>query len=147
MGIGFSAENIVDPVIRQPRGEVELIRDCKDRGDFRALEELGRQLIKLDLRFVDVSDFLIVHLFPGIETCGTWDELFEARRQRKPVFVINPVPLEDTSIWLMGRVGLDQIFKTKEEVVERLRQIRDGEVAPPSGWRNIYERATVCNRN
>ena len=137
-GLGFADDNIINPVDRRLAIE-HRINYFKKMKMWSHLEHVGDQVIKKDLRYVDVMDLMIVHLFKGIDTCGTWDEIFTARNQRKPVFVIMPGGLSaKTSVWLLGRVGRHQIFSDMEEVIERLRAIRDDDVAPPRGWRNIH---------
>ena len=38
----------------------------------------------VDLRMVDISDFLVVNLDPDIPTFGTHEEIANANRQRSP---------------------------------------------------------------
>jgi hypothetical protein len=136
--LGFNKDNIINPVDRRLAVE-HRIDYFKKMKMWSHLEHVGDQVIKKDLRYVDVTDIVIVHFFEGVETAGTWDEIFTARNQRKPVFVIMPGGLtEKTSVWLLGRVGRHQIFSNMDEVMERLRAIRDDDIAPPRGWRNIH---------
>jgi len=135
--LGFTEKNIINPVDRRLAVE-HRITYFKKMELWDQLEYVGDQVIKKDLRYVDVTDFVIVHFFKGVETVGTWDEIFTARNQRKPVFVITPNGLDaKTSVWLLGRVGRHQIFRSIDDVIERLRAIRDDDIDPPRGWRNI----------
>jgi len=136
---GFNRNNIIDPVARTPEKEWQDCSTARKHNCYDVLEKIAQKIIKTDLRYVDVTDFVIVHLFDGVRTCGTWDELFLARTQRKPVFVIHPGGVKNASVWLIGRVGANQIFSSMDEVIDRLNAIRVGKVNPPLGWRNIYE--------
>jgi hypothetical protein len=42
----------------------------------------------MDLRVVDIVDFLIVYVNTDAYTVGTWEEFFWANRAKKPLFVV-----------------------------------------------------------
>lgn len=136
--LGMEPRHIIDPVARTCEADWRTLEDYKQKGEWDAVESEGKMIYQEDLRYVDKSDFLITHLFEGVKTCGTWDETFMARGQRKPVFVIQPGGIEKASMWLIARVGWRQIFSSVDEVIENLRQIRDGEISIPEGWRDVY---------
>ena len=52
--------------------------------DYDNLSLLMKQIRRVDLRLVDISDFLIVNLDLDIHPCGTYEEIFWANRQKKP---------------------------------------------------------------
>jgi len=140
VALGFNEENIVDPVKRQPEGEYEAIDRARAIGNWADVDRITGEIVNHDLRFVDLCDFLICHLFEGVLTCGTWDEIFMASQQRKPVFIIMKDWREKAPSWLFGRFGHAMMHEDIDEVVNRLRNIRDGMEPPPEGWRNLYDR-------
>ena len=137
--IGFDAECIIDPVKRQPDGEYKALDAFREMNQWDDFEELAKRIVGQDLRYVDVSDVLIAHLFPAVKTCGTWDEIFTACLQRKPIFVIMKDWREHVPSWLIGRVGHEMMFDTLDEVIKYLKLMRDGHARKPKGWRNINE--------
>jgi nucleoside 2-deoxyribosyltransferase len=61
-------------------------RVCKENGDLQALRD-AKEIRSTDLRMVDISDFLIVNIDTECHACGTYEELFLANRQKKPVLI------------------------------------------------------------
>ena len=139
VSIGFNEENIVDPVKRQPEGEYEAIDRARAIGNWSEVDRITKEIVHHDLRFVDDCNFLICHLFDGVLTCGTWDEIFMASLQRKPVFIIMKNWQEKAPSWLFGRFGHAMMHEDIDEVINRLRNIRDGMEPVPKGWRNLYD--------
>jgi hypothetical protein len=56
----------------------------------------------VDLRMVDVCDFLVVNLDMDIHACGTYEEIFLANRQKKPVFLHIEQGKRATPDWLFA---------------------------------------------
>jgi hypothetical protein len=137
--LGFDEECIIDPVKRQPRGEYQALDTYRAMNKWDNFEELAKRIVSQDLRYVDVSDVLIAHLFPNVKTCGTWDEIFTACLQRKPIFVVMENWREHVSSWLIGRVGHDMMFDSMDEVIRYLELMKSGIAKKPKGWRNINE--------
>ena len=137
--IGFNEENIIDPVERQPKGEYEAIDRARALRNWADVDKITKEIVCHDLRFVDDCNFLICHLFDDVITCGTWDEIFMASLQRKPVFIIMKDWQDKAPSWLFGRFGHSMMHDSIDDVVNRLRNIRDGMEPPPKGWRNLYD--------
>ena len=140
VAVGFDKENIIDPVERQPSGEYEAIDEARAANRWADVDRITREIVNHDLRFVDLCDILICHLFPNVVTCGTWDELFMASSQRKPVFIIMDNWQENVPSWLFGRFGHEAMHSSVDEVINRMRNIRDGMEPLPEGWRNLHDR-------
>jgi hypothetical protein len=140
--LGFQKKNIIDPVERQPAGEYQELDRLRADEDWDGFMALAKKIISHDLRYVDHSDFLLCHLFYGVQTCGTWDEVFMARLERKPVFVMMENWKEKAPGWLIGRVGYEMMNENMEEVIERLREIQRGDWKP-KGWRPLDERYEI----
>lgn len=70
-----------------------------------ALREEVKQINRWDLRAVDLSSFLVVNYNLDVRMCGTYEEIFLANKQNKPVLLVvkdkSKVPL-----WMHGRVPM-----------------------------------------
>lgn len=64
-----------------------------------------------------------------IPTYGTIHEIVEARRQRKPVFLVWEDGKDTCSAWLMWLVGHRNVFSSFDEVKTRLDNISKGKTA------------------
>jgi hypothetical protein len=97
---------------------------------------------RFDLRFVDISDFLIAAIDPGIPQWGTSNEVYEAERQHKPIFFIVEGGLSVLPRWLFDLVDLNDeqsgtrcnVFQTVEEVVEELVALDNGDLPMRDKW-------------
>lgn len=60
----------------------------QSEGKFLQLQSYVKAFRRYDLRFVDISDFLVAVIDPTIPQWGTSNEIYEAERQHKPIFFI-----------------------------------------------------------
>lgn len=90
--------------------------ELKKNEDYDELSSLMRTIRAVDLRMVDISDFLIVNLDLETHPCGTLEEIFWANRQKKPVIIHMVQGKKYTPDWLFGTVPHQMIFSTWDEV-------------------------------
>ncbi len=96
---------------------------AKRAGDFEFVRDQMKQIRPVDLRMVDVSDFLIVNLDLDVHACGTYEELYWANRCKKPVIVRVAQGVEHTPDWLLGTLPFEMIFSTWDQVKTYMRHI------------------------
>src|SRR5271157_2611345 len=96
---------------------------AREACDYDAVHKLMKIIRCVDLRMVDISDFLVVNLDPNIPTCGTHEEIANANRQKKPIIVRLVGGKEKTPLWLLAMLPHQLIFSTWEEVHHYLRHI------------------------
>lgn len=90
---------------------------------YNELSELMKTIRAVDLRLVDISDFLIVNLDLDIHPCGTYEEIFWANRQKKPIIVHMVQGKQFAPDWLFGTIPHQMIFSSWNSIKEYLRQI------------------------
>lgn len=100
-----------------------LRQKAKRAGDFEFIRNQMKQIRPVDLRMVDVADFLIVNLDLDIHATGTYEELFWANRCKKPIIVRVAQGVEHTPDWLFGTLPFEMIFSTWDEVKGYLNHI------------------------
>ena len=76
-----------------------------------------------DLRCVDVSDFIIAHIDLNVHACGSYEEIFTANRQKKPVLVWCEQGKKQAPNWLFFTLPHEHIFNSMEELIEYLCKI------------------------
>jgi hypothetical protein len=96
---------------------------AKRAGDFEFIRNQMKQIRPVDLRMVDMSDFLVVNLDLEVASCGTWEELFWANRCKKPILVRIEQGIEHMPDWLFGTLPFEMMFSTWDEVSKYLRHI------------------------
>jgi hypothetical protein len=104
--------------------QTQLKTECR----WNELQEYVQGYRRLDLRFVDLSDFLITSITPTVPQWGTANELYFAEMQHKPIFFICEGGLNTLPNWLFDVIDLPNpekkkrcnVFTSVEEVVAEL---------------------------
>jgi hypothetical protein len=100
----------------------QLARD-REEGNYDALARTMKLVRCVDLRLTDIADFLVVHLDAALRTCGTWEEIANANRQKKPVLVHYEQGKANVPLWLYGMLPHQMIFSTWADLYAYLRHI------------------------
>jgi hypothetical protein len=95
----------------------------EEQGRFDELREEMKDVNHWDLRSVDLSSFLIVNYDNSIHMCGTYEEIFKANNQCKPVLLVLNCPKNKLSKWMYGRFPADHMFESWGELKAYLDDI------------------------
>lgn len=104
-----------------------LKKDLKNNQKYDDLSKLMKQIRSVDLRLVDISDFLIVNLDLDIHPCGTYEEIFWANRQKKPILIHMVQGKQNAPDWLFGTIPHNMIFSSWDELKNYILYIDDNE--------------------
>lgn len=99
----------------------------KNAGKYDELSQLMKTIRSVDLRLVDISDFLIVNLDLDIHPCGTYEEIFWANRQKKPIIIHMVQGKENAPDWLFGTIPHEMIFSSWDNIKSYLSEINSKE--------------------
>jgi nucleoside 2-deoxyribosyltransferase len=91
------------------------------------LSALMKNIRAVDLRLVDISDFLLVNLDLNTHPCGTYEEIFWANRQKKPIVIHMEQGKINAPDWLFGTVPHQTIFSSWDDIKEYLTHINSSE--------------------
>ncbi len=94
------------------------------------LRTMAKEIVLVDLRMVEVSDFMIAYIDKDIHICGTYDEIFESLRRRKPTLIVHKGGKSQMSMWLRGKMNHNFVFDTFDELYDYLEALHDGTVEP-----------------
>lgn len=104
--------------------------------NYNELSHLMKVIRSVDLRLVDISDFLIVNLDLDTHPCGTYEEIFLANRSKKPVIVHMVQGKQNTPDWLFGTIPHQMIFSSWEQLKEYIGYINNNsEIEHYNRWR------------
>ena len=95
----------------------------KNTGKYDELSQLMKTIRSVDLRLVDISDFLIVNLDLDIHPCGTYEEIFWANRQKKPIIIHMVQGKSSAPDWLFGTIPHEMIFSSWDDIKSYLGEI------------------------
>jgi nucleoside 2-deoxyribosyltransferase len=150
----------IDPT-NKPGGQDVKIGENKEyqatlqrEGKWHMLKNYVQSYRRYDLRFVDLSDFLVAVIDPTIPQWGTSNEIYVAETQHKPTFFIIEGGLAKLPRWLFGVVDLDNeilstrcnVFDSVEAVISELVELDTGSLPMTNEWvlvRKHIERARM----
>jgi nucleoside 2-deoxyribosyltransferase len=101
--------------------------NLKQKARYDELTSMMKTIRSVDLRLVDISDFLIVNLDLNTHPCGTLEEIFWANRQKKPIIIHMVQGKNHTPDWLFGTIPHQMIFSTWDEIKSYLQHINTSE--------------------
>lgn len=99
--------------------------ELKNKKDYDGMTTIMKKIRNVDLRMVDISDFLIVNIDLDTHPCGTIEEISLANRQKKPVIIRCEQGKENVPFWLYGMLPHKLFFNTWNQVLEYLSDIND----------------------
>lgn len=107
----------------------------KKEHNYDDLSQLMKIIRRVDLRLVDISDFLIVNLDLDTHPCGTLEEIFWANRQKKPIIVHMVQGKQNAPDWLFGTIPHEMIFSSWDDVKGYLLKIHnDTDINTHNRW-------------
>lgn len=95
----------------------------KHHHKYDELSNVMKTIRSVDLRLVDISDFLVVNLDIDTHPCGTLEEIFLANRSKKPVIIHVEQGKDQAPDWLFGTIPHQMIFSSWDEIKEYLNHI------------------------
>ena len=107
------------------------LREAKERGDYDYAHSIMKPIRHVDLRMVDHSDFLIVHLDLTVPSFGTIEEITTGNRSKKPILIHIEQGKERVSNWLLGMLPHWFIFSTWLELYDYVRRVDCGMATDP----------------
>lgn len=134
--LGLKVFNPLDKPIERGR-ELEMMerrRQCKREGRYDELAAIMREISNVDLRMVDICDFLIAHQNKEIYSIGTLHEIALANSQKKPVLLHMQQGKHSVSDWWYGRLDHNEFFSTWEQLKEYLWKIDCEKIEPSKRW-------------
>lgn len=103
----------------------EYIHSLKLQGKFDEVKELLKEIRSIDLRMVDVSDFIILNIDTSVHMCGSYEELTLANRQKKPCLIHVEQGKIECPNWVFGMVPHEHIFSEWEDLIFYLDEIHN----------------------
>lgn len=99
------------------------------------LHDLMKDIVGIDLKMVDYSDFLICFVDLNQYSCGTWHEVTMAVLERKPVLIYCPSGLQNIPSWLFGVLKHNEFFESITELKNYIRHINEDEYLDVGRWK------------
>ncbi len=114
----YGAEEFED--VRRPQ-----LQEMRQKGRFRELRKAIKDINHWDLRKVDLSSCLIVNYDIRVRMCGTYEELFKANTQVKPVLLMVGPDRKEIAKWMYGRFPAAHMFTSWGKMKKYLESINE----------------------
>jgi len=99
----------------------------KVNGQYDYVAKEMKEIVGVDLHMVDVSDFLIVNLDMDIHACGTYNEIFLANSEKKPILIHVEQGVVNAPDWLFGCIPHVYFFNTWESLEDYILEVDNGD--------------------
>lgn len=122
--------------------EKQKVKKLLEKGLWEEARDFTKIFRRYDLRGIDWCDFVIVKVDLNVHMCGTYDEIFTAYREHKPVLIImgENQNKKDIPTWLLSYIkGPQDIFESEDEVVDYLIRINEGSIELDDRWVSIRD--------
>jgi len=95
----------------------------KKDGKYDEVVQSMKPIRHIDLRMVDMADFLIAYLDTDVHMCGTYEKIFWANRLKNPVLIMCAQGKENAPDWLFATLPHQHIFSSFPDVLIYLAHI------------------------
>lgn len=122
------------------------INDLKRNGRYDEVAEEIRLLRVVDLRMVDMSDFIICNLDISVHATGTYEEMFWANRLKRPILIHCEQGKSNVPNWLFGVLPHEFFFSNWSELQEYILNVNSSVETPKHYKRWMffdYNRLTI----
>lgn len=124
--------------VNQPEETEEvrkLLKEKREAGDLKYVSNYMKNVIRKDLRYVDLSTFLIANIEPDKPTYGTIHEIIQGSQQSKPI-LFHIKDKKQFPLWLAGLVDVNLVWDNWDDLFDYLLAIHTGTVyADPKFWK------------
>jgi hypothetical protein len=130
----------IDPCDKPTGGITEIgqeknhIKRLRAEGKYDELTDAMKQIRRQDLRFVDLSDFVVFKLDPSVPTYGSLDEIYTAEDQHKPMYMVVEGGKNNLPFWLWAVVDHNEVFSNLDELVEHLVSVNRSDLSQDKRW-------------
>ncbi len=131
----FDPTNKPVGLISEDQENIGYRQQLKKEKEYDELSRVMREISNIDLRMVDICDFLIAYINLNIYACGTIHEIALANSQKKPVLVVCKQGKSNVPDWLYGRLNHDEFFDDFHSLKDYLNQVDcDPAFEPNKRW-------------
>ena len=113
---------------------IKELHEARATGHYGIVRAMLEPIRKLDLRMVDICDFVIVYLDPDVPTSGTHEEVARAAFENKPIVAIIKGGLTSAPFWWFSELNPDSFFPSIREACNHIRQLSE---------RSVYSENTI----
>lgn len=114
--------------------EKDYMEKLKKEDRWFDLVKYVKAFVRLDLRYLDLSDFIIIAVDKNTHMCGSYHEIVQAQIQKKPRFAIVNGGKRNMPTWLFSIINPNDVFDTLDDCVQRIIDLDNGKLPLDDKW-------------
>ena len=129
LGIGsFDPMNkpILNTWVHEDKDFVDYVNAFKKEGKLGKVSEIMKEIVRQDLKMVDLSNFVILNIDRTCHMCGSYTEFTYACMQRKPVLVYCKQGIKAISNCMFGLGDSHYFFEDWDVLKQRIIDVDSG---------------------
>lgn len=128
-GIGsFDPMNkpILNTDVHEDKDFVAYINNLKKEENYDAVTRIMKEIVRQDLKMVDLCNFVILNIDRTCHMCGSYTEFTYACMQRKPVLVYCKQGVKAISNWMWGLGDYNHFFEEWAGLKQHILDVDSG---------------------
>jgi nucleoside 2-deoxyribosyltransferase len=136
-------------IAKEDENTQSYLQSLKDNKKYDEYSSFIKEIVSVDLRFVDKSDAILAYISKDVFSCGTFHETAHAFLQRKPVIIFTDKDISNIPGWMYGHGNWKMFYPSLDEALEYIRHIhQDENVETLNRWKflnydKIYGRSPI----
>jgi len=129
LGIGAfdpTDKPITNVKVSEDKDFVQRMNSLKSRGMYDEITQSMKEIVRLDLKMVDLANFLILAIDKRYYSCGSFSEFTYACMLRKPVFVYCEQGVSEIPNWMFGLGDYPYFHGSWDSIKQHIQNIHDG---------------------
>lgn len=125
--------------INEDENFLSYIESLKTEKKYKEIQEIMQEIVRVDLKMVDLSNFLILNIERDVHMCGSYAEQTLACFQRKPILVHCSSGINKIPNWLFGVCDPELFFDNWQALKDYIESVNNGVIIDDmdSKWRFI----------
>jgi hypothetical protein len=130
-GLGIGVHNpcdkpIINTTVNEDENFVKSVQSLKEEGYYDKASDVMKEIVRQDLKMVDLSHFVVLNINRDSHMCGSYTEFTYACMMRKPVLVYCRQGIPSISNWMWGLGDHHYFYDDWEQLKQQIRNIDSG---------------------
>ena len=109
-------------------------KSLRENKKWDELSKFMKDIVHLDLRSIDLADFVIAKISKNVPMFGSIHEIVQADIQKKPVILIVEGGKQNTPAWCFGILDHNLFFDSEDQCIEYLEKVNSGSIRLSDKW-------------
>jgi hypothetical protein len=117
---------ILNTFVHEDKNFVADVNTLKKEGKYDEVTSIMKEIVRQDLKMVDLSNFVILNIDRTCHMCGSYTEFTYSCMQRKPVLVYCKQGIKAISNWMWGLGDYNHFFEDWDALKQHIIDVDSG---------------------